>query len=191
MPVAVPIMLHASRLSPVDVSADASAEYTCPMHPEVRQVGPGSCPICGMALEPVRVTLEAPPNHELDDMTRRFRVSLGLSLPILAVMVGDALPGRPLDNLLPGSAMAWVECLLATPVVLWGGWPFFERGWASLVSRHLNMFTLIGIGVNVAFIYSLVAVFAPQIFPSSARDHHGDVGRYFEAAAVIVADAIA
>mgnify|MGYP003342592518 CR=1 FL=1 len=99
MPVAVPIMLHASRLSPVDVSADASAEYTCPMHPEVRQVGPGSCPICGMALEPVRVTLEAPPNHELDDMTRRFRVSLGLSLPILAVMVGDALPGRPLDKI--------------------------------------------------------------------------------------------
>ncbi len=189
MPVAVPIMLRASRPSPVDAPAetpaDASAEYTCPMHPEVRQVGPGSCPICGMALEPVTVTLEAPPNHELDDMTRRFRVSLGLSLPILAVMVGDALPGRPLDNLLPGSAMAWVECLLATPVVLWGGWPFFERGWASLVSRHLNMFTLIAMGVGASYLYSVAATVAPGLFPDSFR-MGGEVAVYFEPAAIIV-----
>ena len=185
MPVAMPIVVHFSRPLPAEASADSSAEYTCPMHPEVRQVGPGSCPICGMALEPVTVTLEAQPNHELDDMTRRFRVSLGLSLPILAVMVGEVLPGRPLDHLLPGSAMAWVECLLATPVVLWGGWPFFERGWASLVSRHLNMFTLIAMGVGASYLYSVAATVAPGLFPDSFR-MAGEVAVYFEPAAIIV-----
>src|SRR5687768_6422943 len=133
------------------VHADPAAEYTCPMHPEVRQKGPGSCPICGMALEPVAVTLEEQPNEELEDMTRRFRWSLALTAPILAAMVSEFLPGQPLQRRLPEGVLNWLELALATPVVLWGGWPFFVRGWASVVSGHLNMFTLIALGVGAAF----------------------------------------
>jgi Cu+-exporting ATPase len=165
--------------------ADVEAEYTCPMHPEVRQKGPGSCPICGMALEPVAVTLEEQPNEELEDMTRRFRWSLALTAPILAAMVSEFLPGQPLQRRLPEGVLNWLELALATPVVLWGGWPFFVRGWASVVTGHLNMFTLIALGVGAAFAYSVAATIAPDLFPHSFR-MGGEVAVYFEPAAVIV-----
>lgn len=157
--------------------------YTCPMHPEVRQVGPGSCPICGMALEPVMVSLEAAPNEELIDMTRRFWIGLALSLPVVALEMGAHLTG--LDHLVPRQTSNWVQMLLATPVVLWAGWPFFVRGWQSLVTRNLNMFTLIAMGTGVAWLYSVVATLAPGIFPAAFRGHDGSVAVYFEAAAVI------
>jgi Cu+-exporting ATPase len=161
--------------------------YTCPMHPEVRQQGPGSCPKCGMALEPVEVSVaEEGPDPELLSMGRRFRASLVLTLPLLALAMGHMLPGDPLGRLLPHGARPWIELLLATPVVLWGGAPFFARGWASIVHRSPNMFTLIALGTGVAYVYSLVAVLAPSLFPPSFRDEHGEVGLYFEAAAVIV-----
>jgi Cu+-exporting ATPase len=169
----------------VVTAADLEAEYTCPMHPEVRQRGPGACPICGMALEPLAITLEERPNDELIDMTRRFRWSLALTAPILAVMVADLLPGQPLHHLLPGRLLNWLELGLATPVVLWGGRPFFERGWASLVSRNLNMFTLIAMGVGAAYLFSVIATIAPALFPDSFR-MNGVVSVYFEPAAVIV-----
>ena len=169
----------------VAAAGDPGAAYTCPMHPEVRQKGPGSCPICGMALEPVAITLEEQPNAELDDMTRRFQRSLVLTVPVLALMAAEFLPGRPLHHLLPGGALNWIELALATPVVLWGGWPFFQRGWASVVSRHLNMFTLIALGVGAAYGFSVVATIAPGLFPDSFR-MNGAVGVYFEPAAVIV-----
>ncbi len=165
--------------------ADRDAEYTCPMHPEVRQKGPGACPICGMALEPVAVSLEEQPNEELEDMTRRFRGSVALTLPILAVMVSEVLPARPIQHAVSPAVLNWIELVLATPVVLWGGWPFFVRGWASIVSRHLNMFTLIALGVGAAFGFSVVATLAPGIFPDTSSMHEG-VGVYFEPAAVIV-----
>ena len=160
-------------------------EYTCPMHPEVRQRGPGSCPICGMALEPVDVSLEEEPNHELIDMTRRFWWSLVLTAPILAIMASELLPGQPLHRAFPVEAMKWIEFALASPVVLWGGWPFFVRGWASVVNRSPNMFTLIALGVAAAFLYSVVATIAPGLFPPSFQVH-GGVGIYFEPAAVII-----
>jgi len=169
---------------PKPASAPAGGEYTCPMHPEIRQNGPGSCPICGMALEPVDVTSDAP-NHELQDMTLRFWIGAALTLPLLAIMVSHLMPGRPLQRILdhgPG----WLEFALATPVVLWAGWPFFERAWASIIHRSLNMFTLIAIGTGAAYLYSLVAVLAPQLFPASFRDASGSLGLYFEAAAVII-----
>jgi Cu+-exporting ATPase len=166
-------------------AADPDAEYTCPMHPEVRQKGPGSCPICGMALEPVRVSLEEQPNEELHDMSRRFWWSLALTLPILAAMVSEFLPGQPLQHAIPAQTLNWLEFALATPVVLWGGWPFFVRGWASLVSRNLNMFTLIALGVGAAYGFSAVATIAPGLFPQSFQ-MHGGVAVYFEPAAVIV-----
>jgi Cu+-exporting ATPase len=150
-------------------SADPDAEYTCPMHPEVRQKGPGSCPICGMALEPVNVSLEEHPNEELVDMTRRVRWSLALTVPILLVMIDEFLPGQPLHARINARLLNWIELVLATPVVLWGGWPFFVRGWASLVSRHLNMFTLIAMGVGAAYGFSVVATLAPDLFPHSFR----------------------
>ena len=164
---------------------DLEAEYTCPMHPQVRQKGPGSCPICGMALEPVAITLGEQPNEELEDMTRRFRWSLVLTAPILAFMVAEFLPGQPLHHLLRRGALNWIELALATPVVLWGGWPFFQRGWASVLSRHLNMFTLIALGVGAAYAFSVVATIAPGLFPDSFR-MNGAVAVYFEPAAVIV-----
>ena len=165
--------------------ADPGAEYVCPMHPEIRQIGPGPCPICGMALEPVTVSLEEEPNEELDDMTRRFRWALALTLPILAVMVDEFLPGQPVHARVNGSLVNWIELALATPVVVWGGWPFFARGWASIAGRHLNMFTLIALGVGAAYGFSAVATLAPDLFPHSFR-MDGGVAVYFEPAAAIV-----
>lgn len=156
--------------------------YTCPMHPEVRQVGPGSCPICGMALEPETISLDDKPDPELLDMTRRFWVALALTLPVFVIDMTAHLGGI---HLLPPQTSNWLSFALATPVVLWAGWPFFERGWRSLVTRNLNMFTLIAMGTGVAYIYSVVATLAPQVFPQAFRDMHGAVAVYFEAAAVI------
>jgi len=158
------------------------AVYTCPMHPEVRQVGPGACPICGMALEPLLFDAEAGPNPELADMSRRFWLGLALTVPVLALEMGGHLTG--LMEALGRQNSNWIQLALATPVVVWAGWPFFERGWASLVSRNLNMFTLIAMGVGVAWIYSLIATVAPGVFPAAFQDH-GAVAVYFEAAAVI------
>ncbi|MCC7240844.1 MAG: heavy metal translocating P-type ATPase [Dehalococcoidia bacterium] len=172
-------------LEPVSAAPLTKTEWTCPMHPEIVRDEPGSCPICGMALEPRVVTLDEQ-NPELDDMTRRFRWSLVLSAPILAFMVSEFLPGQPLQHALPPWAMTWSQFLLATPVVLWGGWPFFVRGWASVVNRHLNMFTLIALGVGAAYAFSVVATLAPGLFPASFRTHGDQIGVYFEPAAVIV-----
>ena len=159
------------------------AIYTCPMHPEIRQEGPGSCPICGMALEPEMVTAEAPPNHELIDFTRRFWVGLVLTLPVFALEMGGHLTN--LHMFIPGQMSNWIQFALATPVVLWCGWPFFERGWTSLRTRRLNMFTLIAMGVGVAWLYSVVAVVAPTLFPPAFLKADGSAPVYFEAAAVI------
>ncbi|CAN5497800.1 heavy metal translocating P-type ATPase [soil metagenome] len=156
--------------------------YTCPMHPEVRQVGPGSCPICGMALEPEIVSLDDKPDPELIDMTRRFWIALTLTLPVFVIDMAAHLGGI---YLLPAQTSNWLSFALATPVVLWAGWPFFERGWQSVKTRNPNMFTLIAMGTGVAYIYSVVATLAPQLFPQAFRDHHGAVAVYFEAAAVI------
>src|SRR5688572_6587800 len=141
------------------VPARARIEYTCPMHPEIVRDAPGACPICGMALEPRTVTAEPTEEEsaELRDMTRRFWVSLALGLPLLAFAMSDMLPANPLRHLAPARAIAWFQLVLATPVVLWGGRPFFERAWASIVSRSLNMFTLIALGTGAAWIYSVVA----------------------------------
>jgi Cu+-exporting ATPase len=156
--------------------------WTCPMHPEIRRDGPGSCPICGMALEPLEPVAEEGPNPELIDMSRRFWVSLALSVPLLAITMGAELLGW---ELVPMRLSNWLQLALATPVVLWGGWPFFDRFWASLKTRNLNMFTLIGLGVGAAYGYSLVATLAPGIFPETLRTMGGMVPVYFEAAAVI------
>jgi Cu+-exporting ATPase len=171
-------------LEPVDIAPVTKTEWTCPMHPEIVRDKPGACPICGMALEPRTVTL-AEANPELEDMTRRFWRSLWLTAPILAFMLAELLPGQPLHRLMPSGARNWIELVLATPVVLWGGWPFFERGWASIVNRHLNMFTLIALGVGAAYGYSVAATLAPGLFPDSFRVM-GEVAVYFEPAAVIV-----
>ncbi|MEC8036232.1 MAG: heavy metal translocating P-type ATPase [Pseudomonadota bacterium] len=159
--------------------------YTCPMHPEIRQVGPGSCPICGMALEPETVSLEDGPDPELVDMTRRFWVSALFTLPLFVYAMSDLVPGITFDRLIEPARAQWAQLALATPVVLWGGWPFFVRAWQSLRTRNLNMFTLIGFGVAIAFLFSLVATLLPGIFPPAFRDHSGRVGVYYEAAAVI------
>ncbi|WP_137044068.1 heavy metal translocating P-type ATPase [Pseudolabrys sp. FHR47] len=159
------------------------AIYTCPMHPEIRQEGPGSCPICGMALEPEIATADTGPNPELVDFTRRFWIGLVLTLPVLALEMGGHLTNL---HMLLGKTMSnWIQFVLATPVVLWAGWPFFVRGWQSLVTRNLNMFTLIAMGVGVAWVYSVVAVLLPGVFPPAFRDAEGAVAVYFEAAAVI------
>jgi P-type Cu+ transporter len=161
----------------------AGSIYTCPMHPQIRQVGPGSCPICGMALEPELVSAEAEPNPELIDMTRRFWIGLALTLPVAALEMGGHVfdlhrwIGQPLSNIF--------QLVLATPVVLWAGWPFFVRGWQSLLTRNLNMFTLIAMGTGVAYVYSVIAALLPGIFPPAFRGAHGEVAVYFEAAAVI------
>jgi P-type Cu+ transporter len=162
---------------------DEGAIYTCPMHPEVRQVGPGSCPICGMALEPLLVSAEPQANPELADMTRRFWIGLALAVPVFVLEMGAHLTG--LEHVIGRTTSNWLQLLLATPVVLWAGWPFFERGWQSLVTRNLNMFTLIAMGTGVAWLYSIVATLAPGIFPAAFRGHDGAVAVYFEAAAVI------
>ncbi|MGU9979244.1 heavy metal translocating P-type ATPase [Phreatobacter sp. HK31-P] len=156
--------------------------FTCPMHLEIQQIGPGTCPICGMALEPMMVTADAGPNEELIDMTRRFWAGLVLTLPVLALEMGGHLFGW---DPLPHGWSNWVQLVFATPVVLWAGWPFFVRGWQSVQTRNLNMFTLIAIGTGVAWAYSVVATLAPGLFPAAFRDHHGTVAVYFEAAAVI------
>jgi P-type Cu+ transporter len=179
-PVTIGIRRHDK---PSSASTD-SREYTCPMHPEVRQVGPGSCPICGMALEPRTISVEEVENPELVDMTRRFWVSVVLSLPVFLIGMNDLLPGRPLERIASMDALGWIQFVLATPVVLWGGWPFFVRAWQSIVNVSLNMFTLIGLGVAVAYIYSVIAKLFPDVFPDSFKEH-GVVPVYFEAAAVI------
>ena len=172
-------------LEPVVVTAQgAKIEYTCPMHPEIVRDQPGNCPICGMALEPRTVSGREEENPELVDMTRRFWVSAVLTLPLVILAMGEYFAARSLERLASLPVLYWIELLLATPVVLWGGWPFFVRAWQSVVNRSLNMFTLIGLGVGVAYWYSVVATLFPNIFPASFREN-GVVAPYFEAAAVI------
>ena len=160
------------------------AEWTCPMHPEIVRDSPGNCPKCGMALEPKTVSGEEQ-NSELIDMTRRFWAGVILTIPLVLIVMRGIIPGISLESLISHEVIKWMELILATPVVLWAGWPFFVRGWQSLMTRNLNMFTLIGIGVGVAYIYSLVAALFPGIFPVSFMKD-GEMGVYFEAAAVIV-----
>ncbi|MDB5948136.1 MAG: copper-translocating P-type ATPase, partial [Ramlibacter sp.] len=162
---------------------DAEVEYTCPMHPQVRQMGPGSCPICGMALEPVVVTTEAEASPELRDMTRRFWIGLALSLPVVALEMGGHLVD--LHHVVGQQTSNWLQLVFATPVVLWAGWRFFVRACASLRNRSLNMFTLIALGTGVSWVYSMVGTLAPQLFPAELRMPDGAVPIYFEAAAVI------
>jgi Cu+-exporting ATPase len=173
-------------LEPTIPLAATRTEYTCPMHPEIVRPGPGSCPICGMALEPRTVTATEEENPELRDMTRRFWISLSLTVPLLAIAMVDMLPGMPIEHALPTGWLPWIELLLATPVVLWGGWPFFQRGWASIVNRSTNMFTLIAMGTGVAYLFSLTATVFPGVFPALFRDMSGNPPVYFEAAAAIV-----
>lgn len=174
-------------LEPADVTVAATrTEYTCPMHPEIVQAEPGNCPICGMALEPRTVTVEEA-NPELVDMTRRFWRSVILGSPILALMISEMMPSQPLQHLFSGRALVWFQFVLATPVVLWAGWPLFQRAWTSLVNRHLNMFTLIGLGTGAAYLYSVAATLAPGMFPDSFRVHGGELAVYFEPAVAIVA----
>jgi P-type Cu+ transporter len=172
-------------LEPEIPLAVSKIEYTCPMHPEIVRSEPGSCPICGMALEPRTVTAHEEENPELSDMRRRFWVSLILTAPLLLIAMIDMLPNMPMQHALPAGWLAWIELMLATPVVLWGGWPFFQRGWTSLVNRSTNMFTLIAMGTGVAFLYSLIATAFPQIFPPGFRSMGGRPDVYFEAAAAI------
>src|SRR5438128_1517084 len=167
------------------VAASPRTEWTCPMHPQIVRAAPGSCPICGMALEPRTVGAVEGPDPELVDMTRRFWIGLVLTLPLLAFVMGDMLPGQPVRHLVPGRVSAWLQLVLATPVVLWAGWPFFVRGWTSIVNRSLNMFTLIALGTGMAYAFSVVGAVAPRVFPESFRTHGGEIGLYFEAAAVI------
>ena len=160
------------------------AEWTCPMHPEIRRARPGACPICGMALEPVTITADTGPSPELADMTRRFWVATALTIPIVVLEMGrHFLPW--LHELIPARTSVWLQLVLATPVVLWAGWPFFVRGWASVRTRNLNMFTLIAMGTGIAWLFSIVAALAPGVFPASFRSDAGTVDVYFEAAAVI------
>jgi Cu+-exporting ATPase len=167
------------------VAPATKTEYVCPMHPEVVQDQPGSCPKCGMALEQREITLEEEANPELKDMIRRFWLGLVLTLPVFFLAMSEMIPGRPVQQVLSPSVMEWVQWVLATPVVLWCGWPFFQRAWASLVNRSLNMFTLIALGTGTAYLYSAVATLAPDLFPDSFRGVGGEVAVYFEAAAVI------
>ena len=170
----------------IQIPGQSKVEYTCPMHPEVIQVGPGACPKCGMALEPKVFSLTAEEDtSELDDMKRRFWISLTLTLPVFLLAMAEMIPGQPVQHALGHRLVVWLQFALAAPVVLWGGWPFFERGWASVVNRSPNMFTLIAIGTGAAFGYSVVATLFPEIFPASFRGHGGQVAVYFEAAAVI------
>ncbi len=174
-------------LEPVTPPApEAKAEWTCPMHPQIVRDAPGSCPICGMALEPRTVSLEEERNPELADMTRRFWTAVALTAPLVLLAMGDYLPGAPVSRLLSPNVRTWVELLLATPICLWAAWPFYVRAVQSVRNRSLNMFTLIGLGVSVAYLYSLVAALLPGIFPAGFRNPAGEVAVYFEAAGVIV-----
>ncbi|MCO6415830.1 heavy metal translocating P-type ATPase, partial [Siccirubricoccus sp. KC 17139] len=166
-------------------AAEKAAIYTCPMHPQIRQQEPGSCPLCGMALEPLEITAEAAPSEELADMTRRFWIGLVLTLPVVVLEMGGHIPGLGLHHLVSPTVSTWVQFLLGTPVVLWAGWPFFVRGWQSVVNRSLNMFSLIALGTGAAYAYSVVATLAPGVFPEGFRGMDGTVAVYFEAAAVI------
>ncbi len=174
-------------LEPATIKAPVTrSDFTCPMHPQISQQEPGNCPICGMTLEPRETTVEEA-NPELTDMTRRFWTSVALAVPLLALMVSDLFPSMPLQHMLSARTWAWIEFALASPVVLWCGWPFFVRGWQSVVNRHLNMFTLIALGTGASFLYSAVATIAPQIFPPSFRAEGGEIALYFEPAVVIIA----
>ena len=165
----------------------ADVEYTCPMHPEIVQIGPGSCPICGMALEPKIISLDDTPDPELIDMTRRFWISTALTIPVFLLAMTEMIPSFRSQNLISPKTILWIQFVLATPVVLWGGLPFFERGWASVKNKSPNMFTLIAIGTGAAYLFSLVALFFPDLFPPSMRDAHtGLIAVYFESAAVII-----
>ena len=174
-------------LEPATPLPAVRTEYVCPMHPEVVSDKPGACPKCGMALEPRTVTQSEEENPELADMTRRFKWSAILALPVFLLGMSDMIPGQPLQHNFGFTTLAWIQLLLATPVVLWGGKPFFERGWASIVNRSPNMFTLIAVGTGTAYFYSVLATLAPGTFPESFRGHGGAVAVYFEAAAVIIA----
>jgi Cu+-exporting ATPase len=178
--------LHAASPAPAAAPTSAATEWTCPMHPQIVRSGPGTCPICGMALEPRTASLEDEENPELEDMARRLRVAAALSAPLVLLGMAHLIPGNPIEHLIPRGARVWIELALATPVVLWAGWPFFVRAWLSAVNRSLNMFTLIGLGVAVAYGYSLVAALFPGLFPPALRDESGRVGVYYEPAAVIV-----
>jgi Cu+-exporting ATPase len=172
-------------LEPEMPVVSSRVEYTCPMHPQIVRPGAGACPICGMALEPRTQTATDQENPELRDMTRRFWIGLALTVPLLAISMADMLPGMPVKAALPLGRLEWLELLLATPVVLWGGWPFFQRGWTSIVHRSTNMFTLIAMGTGVAYVYSLVATVFPGMFPPAFREIDGRPAVYFEAAAAI------
>ncbi|MGP1353763.1 MAG: copper-transporting P-type ATPase [Parasphingopyxis sp.] len=176
---------HGNRAPAAPADLPPGTIYTCPMHPEIRQVGPGSCPICGMALEPETISLEDGPDPEYLDMRRRFWVSALFTAPLVVYVMGAMLPGRPFDGLVAPQLAPWIELALASPVVLWGAWPFFVRAVQSVRTLNLNMFTLIGLGVAIAYGFSVVATIAPAIFPPAFRDAEGRVGVYFEAAAVI------
>jgi Cu+-exporting ATPase len=172
-------------LEPLSPEASTRVEYTCPMHPEIVRDEPGSCPICGMALEPRTVTADEEDNPELRDMSRRFWLAAAFTLPLVVIAMGDLIPGKPISQLLSMGNRVWIELALATPVCLWAAWPFYTRFVRSIANLSLNMFTLIGLGVSVAYVYSVVAALAPGIFPDSFREH-GEVAVYFEAAGVIV-----
>jgi Cu+-exporting ATPase len=171
--------------APAKAAASVGTIYTCPMHPQIRQVGPGNCPICGMTLEPVKATAEVGENHELADMTRRFWIGLVLTLPVFILEMGGHIPALGMHDLVPPRISTWIQFALSTPVVLWAGWPFFERAWASVVHRSLNMFSLIALGTGAVYLYSVFATFAPDMFPAGFRGMGGTVAVYFEAAAVI------
>jgi len=164
---------------------DAGVNYTCPMHPQIRQMGPGNCPICGMTLEPVQATAEVGENRDLVDMTRRFWVALVLTLPVFVLEMGSHIPGLDMHDVVSPRISTWIQFVLSTPVVLWAGWPFFEGAWASVVHRSLNMFSPIALGTGAAYFYSVFATFAPDMFPVGFRGMGGSVAVYFEAAAVI------
>jgi Cu+-exporting ATPase len=172
-------------IQPAAVPPGSKVEYICPMDPEVVATEPGACPICGMALEPKIVTLDERPSPELQDMARRFWISLGPALLVMILAMADMIPGAKLDRIVDGPMKNWIQLLLATPVVLWGGWPFFERAWNSIVHRAPNMFTLIGLGTGAAYLYSVLATFAPGLLPASFHAADGSVPVYFEAAAII------
>ena len=179
--------MTSDALAPASLLAGAvpAAVYTCPMHAQIRRSEPGSCPICGMSLEPLKVSSGVEANPELADMTRRFWVGLALTVPVFILEMGGHIPGLHLHELVRPALSTWVQFGLSTPVVVWAGFPFFQRGWASLVSRHLNMFTLIALGTGTAYLYSLVATFAPGMFPAEFHGMGGTVAVYYEAAAVI------